>query len=120
MGSFVELLPCFLKLGPVLACLLQVFDSVLKLPLFSHELLNFVQRILASEFFQDVEALSKVFVFLLELKHFSVLVVNLFGLLLDGGSKLEVSLKYFLHHVESVHYSLSDGILRLVGSAMGL
>jgi hypothetical protein len=120
LGSLVELLPCFLELRPVLTRLLQVLDSILELPLLSHKLLHFTQRILASILLQDVEPLSQVFVLLLELEHLCVLVVNLLRLLLDGSSELEVTLQHLLHHVERVNDSFCDRILGLVGSTVRL
>ena len=48
------------------------------------------------------------------------MIVNELRLLLNSLSQAQIALKHLLHHIQSMNYSLSYGIFRLVGSRVRL
>ena len=105
-----------MELCPIIACLLQLCDSLLESLLLSHKFLNFNHAILTSVVFKHHETLTQVFVFVLKLEDLRVLVINELRLLLDGLSESEIALQHFLHHVHRVDDAACDGIFCLIGS----
>ena len=81
----IKIFPCLLQLGPVVVGLFQMLDSVLKLSLFFHDLLNFNHWIFACIIFEYSKSLSQIFIFLRKLENLSISIIE----------RLRLSLNFF-------------------------
>ena len=117
-GALGHVLFVALEVSPIVACLLKMFNTFLQRLFLIHEPLDFLERVFASVLFQCLESLSKVFVFILNLKDLSVLIIDELRLLLNSLAETQIALKHFLHHVYGVNDSTSDGIFGLVSSVV--
>ena len=67
-----------------------------------------------------IQTLSQIVILLLQLEDFSIAVVQILRLPLDGLSERQIALQHLFHHVHRMDDPFSDGILRLIHSTVRL
>ena len=107
-----------LRVRPIVACLLQLGDPLLQSFLLTYQVLDLIERVFAGEVFKDHEALSQVFILVLQLEDLCVLVVDELRLFLDGFAEAQVPLQHLLHHVHGVDDPPRDRVFRFIGSVV--